>query len=219
MALQRLLLLFCLTCLFSACARPFVKPDLTTAPYSPVGTSESVLDFDFTQQPLELPAHFASKLDKANIQLHSLRIRNLTSDTVWLRIQDVQLYYTGRPLKLVPPKQVYKALRQPVAIHALWFLVGPIVRTDGEEKTLDYHPLGVGFAAWGIRNGIVAYKANQEAKELAWHSLPAGDTFVAPGHAVYLLIPLRGSGPRTAPIELRYKAAGNGAAEATTEQE
>lgn len=171
------------------------------------------------QQPLKLPKPFNRKLEKANIQLHSLRIRNQTSDTVWLHTKDVQLYSTGRPLTPVPPKQVYKALKQPVAIHALWLLIGPFPREQEGNTVIEYHPLGVAAVAWGVRNGIVAYKANREAKELAWHSLPAGNTFVAPGQALYLVIPLRGSGPRTSPLELRYKQTGSNAANATPEQD
>lgn len=201
---MRFVLLLCIPCFFAACARPFVKPDLTTVSYTAAGTSESRLDFDLSQQPLRLPHHFAGKLNKANIQLHALRVVNYTTDTVWFRTQDIQILAASRPLDLVPPKHVYKTLRQPVAVHALWLLLGPFVRTEGGEKVLDYHPAGLAAAAWGIGNGIVAYRANQEAKELVWLTMPAGDTFVAPGKALYLLVPLR-KNALTTPIELRYK--------------
>lgn len=189
--------------MFAACARPFVKPDLTALPYIPAGTAESRLDFDLTQEPMELPHHFARRLNKANIQLHVIRVVNYTTDTVWFRTQDIHLSAAGRTLAMVPPKQVYKSLRQPVAIHGLWLLVGPFVRTEGGERVIDYHPAGVGAAAWGIGNGIVAFKANREAKELVWLTMPAGDTFVAPGRALFLLAPLR-KNSLTAPLELRY---------------
>lgn len=209
MALLRFILILCIPCLFSACARPFVKPDLTAVSYKAAGNTESRLDFDLAQQPLALPNHFAGKLNKANIQLHALRVLNYTTDTVWIKTQDVQLLAGGIPLVIVPPRQVYKALRQPVAVHALWFLVGPFIRTEGGERMLDYHPLGVAAVAWGLGNGIVAYRSNREAKELVWLTMPAGDTFVPPSSAIYLLVPLRKSA-LTTPIELRYNEPNRG---------
>ena len=199
----RLLSLICLVCLFSACARTFVKPDLTTANYSPAGSTDSKLDFDITRQPIVLNERFAEKLNKADIELYALRVNNFTADTIWLQTQDVQLLANNQALEVVAPRRVYKVLKQPVAVHALWFLVGPFIRTDGGERKLDYHPIGTAFAAWGIRNIIVAVRSNREAKELVRLTMPAGNTFIAPGTTLYLLVPLRAEAAKTN-LQLRY---------------
>lgn len=199
----RLLSLLCFACLFSGCARPFVKPDLTTVNYAPVGSTESKLDFDLTREPVDLTERFSKKLDKAGIHLYAVRVRNFTADTVWLQTQDVQLYANDKALEVVPPRKVYRVLRQPVALHGLWLLVGPFWRTNGDERRFDYHPVGAAFAAWGIGNGIVAFRSNREAKELVRLTMPAGNTFVAPGRVLYLLIPLR-ENPANSNLELRY---------------
>ncbi|WP_224996596.1 hypothetical protein [Cesiribacter sp. SM1] len=203
--LLRFLMLCAMAGLFSACARSFHKPDLTNADFSPAGTTESRLDFDITQQPLPFSEPFARKLSKRNLSLYAIRATNYTSDTVWLQPNDVLLSSAGKTLYVRPGKDVYKALRQPVAVHALWFLLGPFVRTEGEEKKLDYHPLGLAPAAWGILNGIVAYRSNQEVKELVQYTMPAGGAPIAPNSTRYLLMPLPlNTAPKSAPIELRY---------------
>lgn len=202
--LLRLFLLCFIAVFFSACARSFVKPDLTAIDYVPAGTTESRLDFDISQYAVPLAENFAKKLDKRDIALYALRVNNLTTDTVWLQTQDVQLYAENGALSVVPPRQVYKILRQPVAVHALWLFIGPFFRTDGEDKVLDYHPLGLAAAAWGIRNGVVAYRANSEVKEMLLLTMPAGNTPLAPGTTRYLLVPLSVNPPLATPLELRY---------------
>ncbi|AHM60737.1 hypothetical protein D770_12405 [Flammeovirgaceae bacterium 311] len=203
--LLRLFLLCALAGLFSACARSFHKPDLTTANYSPAGTTESRLDFDITQQPLLFSEPFAKKLHKRNLSLYAVRATNYTSDTVWLQPNDVLLSTAGKTLNVSSSREVYRALRQPVAVHALWFLLGPFIRTEGEEKKLDYHPLGLAPAAWGILNVLVAYRSNQEAKQLVQHTMPGGATPVAPNTTRYLLMPLPANTvPTATPIDLLY---------------
>lgn len=199
----RIAFLLCLAAGFSSCARNFTRPDFTAVPYTAAGSMESRLDFDVTQEGIALPEPFMKKLNKKNIVLHAVRVRNYTADTLWLRAQEVQLFSSGRSLPVLPSKQVYKALKQPVAVHALWFLLGPFIRTDKGETRLDYHPLGVGAVSWGTINGIVAYKSNREVKEMLHYTMPSGDTPIAPGGTLYLLKPLApASNPRT--LELRY---------------
>ena len=94
---------------------------------------ENRLDFDLSQEPLSFPEHFARRLDRRNIELYALRVSNHTSDTVWLGRQDINIIATdSAALTLIAPRKVYRALRQPVAIHALSLLIGPFVRTQDD---------------------------------------------------------------------------------------
>lgn len=199
----RLLFLLLFASLFTACAYNFTKPDLPLASYAPAGSMESRLDFDISREPVAFQEQFARRLDKRNVVLYALRVGNPTKDTVWLDRENLQLMADSTPIAPVAPRVVYRALRQPVAIHALWFLLGPIVRTEGEEKVLDYHPLGAAAAAWGIRNGIVAYQANQEVKEMMRISMPAANVPLPPTTTIYLLLPLPES-TAGIPLQLRY---------------
>ncbi len=203
LALTRLSLLLCLSCLLVGCARSFTKPDITEADYIAAGSTAYKLDFDLTQQPLVLPEHFNNKLKRANMQLHAVRVHNSTADTVWLQQEDIKLLSNNELATVATPRQVYKTLKQPVAVHALWLLLGPFVRYEGEEKVLDYHPLGLASAAWGLRNGIVAYRANREVKELAGLYIPETGMPLPPGSTQYVLLPVLGNTPDT-PLDLQY---------------
>lgn len=190
MSTQKLLSLLFLACLYTGCARSFSKPDLPAATYRPAGSPASPLDFDLSSEAVKFSEHFAKKLEKRNISLYVLRISNNTASTVWLEKEQLEISAKGEIIPPLPSEKVYKALRQPVAVHALWFLLGPFVRTEDEEKVIDYHPLGLAAAAWGIRNAVVAYQANQEAKKMLAASMPEGTVALAPSSTLYLLLPI-----------------------------
>jgi hypothetical protein len=185
-----LLLLF-----FSACARPFLKPELTTAPYAPAGSTENLLDFDLSREPLPFAQPHAGKLQKRNVYVYAVRIGNPSPDTVWFVPEQLQLRAGERLMPPLPARQFERALRQPVALHGLWFLAGPFLREGEGGRVLDYHPLGVAFAAWGIRNIYVAHTANQDLKEMIAQTMPRQQTPIAPAGILYVLIPLESSMP------------------------
>jgi hypothetical protein len=193
--LRTLPLLLILLLLFSACARPFVKPELTTAPYAPAGSTENLLDFDLSREPLPFAQPHGGKLQKRNVHVYAVRVGNPSPDTVWFEPGQLQLRAGDVALSPLPVRQFERALRQPVALHGLWLLAGPFVREGERGRVLDYHPLGVAFAAWGIRNIYVAHSANQNLKEMISQTMPRQQTPIAPASMLYLLIPLESSLP------------------------
>ncbi|EMR02241.1 hypothetical protein [Cesiribacter andamanensis] len=207
--LKRLLPGLLLLGLLAACARPFVRPELTHAPFAPAGSSAHVLDLDLGQAPIIFAQPHARKLQKRNLYLFAVRIGNASPDTLWLTPHELELYSGGKPLPRVEARLVQQALRQPVALHALWLLAGPFVREDAGRKVLDYYPLGVAAAAWGIGNMVVAYNANRGVKQMIELSMPEQPLALPPQSQRYVILavssPLSPQG-----VRLHYQPPGQG---------